>query len=73
MTLSTLLNDPQTVATGVAAVSGVAAWVCTLLPAPKEGSSIFYRIVYSLLNWVGANKGKASNADDVLRSRLTGK
>lgn len=57
--------DSQTVATGVAAVSGVCAWICTLLPAPTERSGNVYRVVYGLLNWFGGNKGKATNADDV--------
>lgn len=53
-----------TVTAVVAAVCGFAAWVCTLLPAPTEQSGAVYRVLYSVLNFLGANKGKATNADD---------
>lgn len=45
----------------------MAAWICTLLPAPTAQSGTVYRIVYGLLNWAGGNKGKAKNADEVYR------
>lgn len=68
MDLSMLTNlDGETVATGVAALSGVAAWICTLLPAPTASSGTVYRIIYGLLNWAGGNRGKAKNADEVYR------
>ena len=71
MDLSTLTNmNAETVAGGVAAVSGVCAWICTLLSAPTASSGTFYRVVYGLLNWLGGNKGKARNADDVAGRRL---
>ena len=70
MDLSSLTNvDPETLALGSAAVSGVASFVCAFLPAPKVDSGLLYRAVYGLLNWLGCNKGKAQNADDVFRLR----
>lgn len=68
MDLSSLTNvSPETLALGSAAVSGVSAFVCVFLPAPKANSSLVYRAVYGLLNWIGCNKGKARNADEVHR------
>lgn len=68
MDLNTLTNlSPETLALGSAAVSGVSAFVCAFLPAPKAGSGLLYRAVYGLLNWLGCNKGKAKNADEVYR------
>lgn len=45
-------------------VCGLAALVCTVLPAPDEKSGTFYRVIYKVLNTLGANAGKAKNADD---------
>ena len=70
MDMNTLTNlSPDTLALGSAAVSGVASFVCAFLPAPKADSGLLYRAVYGLLNWLGCNKGKAKNADDVFRLR----
>ena len=44
-------------------VCGLAALICTVLPAPKEDASALYKV----LNLLGANAGKAANADDVAR------
>lgn len=58
-----------TLCASVAAICGCAAWICTLLPAPDAQSGRVYRALYALLNLLGANKGKAANADDVARAR----
>ncbi len=61
-----VLMDSQSgvVALGMAAVSGVCAFICAFLPAPTETSGVAYRLFYGLLNWLGCNKGRAKNADD---------
>lgn len=46
-------------------ICGLAALICTVLPAPTETSSAIYRGLYKVLNLLGANAGKAANADDV--------
>lgn len=48
----------------ILAVGYFSAWFSTLLPAPSEQSSRFYRAVYRVLNWLGANVGRARNADE---------
>lgn len=48
----------------VLAIMGVCAAVSALLPAPTEDSNVVYKAVYKVLNWLGANIGKAKNADD---------
>ena len=68
MDVSTLValfvNDPKEVLVYGAAISGFSAWICTRLSAPTSSSGKIYRAVYGVLNWLGANKGKATNADD---------
>lgn len=64
--LQGLISDHAyaTITAVVAAVCGCAAWICTLLPAPTEQSGWPYKALYKMLNFLGANKGKATNADD---------
>ena len=65
MDFATLMDSQSgIVALGMAAVSGVCAFICAFMPAPTAQSGMLYRIVYELLNWIGCNKGKAKNADD---------
>ena len=65
MDFATLMDSQSgVVALGMAAVSGVCAFICAFMPAPTERSGVLYRIVYELLNWLGCNRGKAKNADD---------
>ena len=60
MDFSALLDTQSGVfAQGLAALSGVCAFICVFLPAPTERSGALYRLVYGLLNWIGCNKGKA--------------
>ena len=57
MDFATLMDSQSgIVALGMAAVSGVCAFICAFMPAPTEQSG--------MLNWIGCNKGKAKNADD---------
>ena len=66
MDFATLMDSQSgVVALGMAAVSGVCALCPWFMPAPTERSGMVYRIVYELLNWIGCNRGKAKNADDV--------
>lgn len=45
-------------------VCGLAALICTVLPAPSAASGVLYKVIYKILNILGANAGKAANADD---------
>ena len=47
----------------LSAASAVCAWAATLMPAPSETSGVIYRSLYKVINWIGANIGKARNAD----------
>lgn len=47
---------------GVTAAVSVASAVATVLPMPKRNG--VYKTIYSILQWVGMNFGKAKNAQD---------
>ena len=50
MDFATLMDSQSgIVALGMAAVSGVCAFICAFMPAPTEQSGMLYRIVYELL------------------------
>ncbi len=51
-------------------VCGLAALICTVLPAPSNESGTVYKAIYKILNLLGANAGKAANADDVARRQV---
>ena len=53
----------------LSAVSAVCAWAATLMPAPSETSGVIYRSLYKVINWIGANIGKATNADDAAKKK----
>lgn len=53
----------------LSAASAVCAWAATLMPAPSETSGVIYRTLYTVINWIGANIGKARNADDAAIKR----
>ena len=53
----------------LSAASAVCAWAATLMPAPSETSGVVYRTLYKVINWIGANIGKARNADDAQKQR----
>ena len=53
----------------LSATSAVCAWAATLMPAPSETSGVIYRSLYKVINWIGANIGKARNADDAQKQR----
>lgn len=46
------------------AILYICAWIATLLSAPNQASSKLYKIVYVIINKLGANVGKAINSDD---------
>ncbi|WP_279076513.1 hypothetical protein [Bilophila wadsworthia] len=50
----------------LSAASAVCAWAATLMPAPSDASGV----VYQVINWIGANIGKATNADDAAKRKL---
>lgn len=60
MDMSSLFSN-ETV-TGLTAAVSVASAVATVLPTPKSNGT--YKIVYSVLQWIGCNFGKAKNAQD---------
>ena len=67
--VSFFVDDPGKAIMYAASISGASAWVCTLLAAPKDSSGKAYKTLYCVLNWIGANKGKAKNADEIPRLR----
>ena len=50
--------------------SQTGAWAATLMPAPSDASGVVYRTFYKVINWIGANIGKATNADDAAKRKL---
>lgn len=54
----------------LSAASAVCAWIATLMPAPSDASGVAYRALYKIINWIGANIGKATNADDAAKRKL---
>lgn len=60
MDLSHLFS--QDVVSGITAAVSFASAVATVLPAPKKSGT--YKAVYSLLQWIGMNFGKAKNMQD---------
>lgn len=55
---------PESTVAGITAGVTICAAVATLLPAPKTGNGKVYRAVYSVVNWIACNLGKAKNAQD---------
>ena len=53
----------------LSAASAVCAWAAPLMPAPSDASGVVYRTFYKVINWIGANIGKARNADDAQKQR----
>lgn len=49
------------------AAVAVCAAAAMLLPAPRPESGRLYRLVYTLINWVACNLGRARNAQDARR------
>ena len=48
----------------VTAAVAICAAITTILPAPSEGSGKVYRTLYTVLQWIALNLGKARNAQD---------
>lgn len=53
----------DTWAAAAAFVVALCALLCTVIPAPSEDSNIVWRFVYSIVNTIGCNVGKAANFD----------
>lgn len=56
---------------GLAAFSGVCAWLATIMPAPSDSSSALYKLLYEVITWCGANIGKAKNASKTASKTVT--
>lgn len=52
----------------VLSLMGVCAALTAFLPAPQEGSSVLYRVVYKVLNVLAANVGKAKNVAETRKA-----
>ena len=52
-------------AEAITVIIALCAAVAACLKAPSETSGPAYRVIYTLINWVAFNLGRASNADDV--------
>lgn len=53
----------DTWAAAAAFVVALCALLCTVIPAPSEDSNVVWRFVYSIINTIGCNVGKAANFD----------
>lgn len=51
------------------AIVGVCAVLAQALPAPGDDAPVWWRLVYRVVNIVGANNFRAANADDVAASK----
>ena len=54
----------------LSAASAVCAWAATLMPAPSDASGVVYRTFYKVINWIGANIGKATTDADAAKRKL---
>lgn len=55
------MDSSEQVALYAAAFGGVCAVICTVLPAPSKKSCKAYVVFYKIINWCGANIGRARN------------
>lgn len=46
----------------VVAAGAIAAAIATILPAPSPAGNKVYAVVYTAINWLALNVGKAKNA-----------
>ena len=53
----------DTWAAAAAFVVALCALLCTVIPAPSEDANAVWRFVYSIVNTIGCNVGKAANFD----------
>lgn len=53
----------DTWAAAAAFIVALCALLCTVIPAPSEDSNVVWRFVYSIINTIGCNVGKAANFD----------
>ena len=45
----------------ILSVLGTFALIATVLPAPKEGGNVVYKVVYTAFSFLACNFGKAKN------------
>lgn len=65
-----LLNSQTgTWALVIAALGGLCALAAAFMPVPGEQSGKVYKAVYAVVNWIGCNFGKATNADDAAKKK----
>lgn len=53
----------------IAALGGLCALASTFMPVPGEQSGKVYKAVYTVVNWIGCNFGKATNTDDAAKKK----
>ena len=53
----------------IAALGGLCALASAFMPVPGEQSGKVYKAVYTVVNWIGCNFGKATNADDAAKKK----
>ena len=53
----------DTWAAAAAFAVSLCALLCTVIPAPSEDANVVWRFVYSIINTIGCNVGKAANFD----------
>ena len=49
---------------------GLCALASAFMPVPGEQSGKVYKAVYTVVNWIGCNFGKATNADDAAKKKV---
>ena len=54
----------------IAALGGLCALASAFMPEPGEQSGKVYKAVYTVVNWIGCNFGKATNADDAAKKKV---
>ena len=59
----------DTWAAAAAFIVALCALLCTVIPAPSENSNVVWRFLYSIINALACNVGKAANFD-VVASKL---
>ncbi len=72
--MDTLFNDlyawlcslGDTWAAVAAFAVSLCALLCTVIPAPSEDANAVWRFLYSVINTIGCNVGKAANFDVVV-------
>lgn len=59
-------NQGALVATVIMALGWIITIIASFMPAPTEASSIWYKLIYTPVNYIAMNIGKAKNHDDTV-------